>query len=176
MCFVAVGWLGYRFYATFLPFLIMMNDFYFLCFAFTGICNRRSSESRTQPMEQREERPSLLGLSRVVTEEDKVKLVWVMPKYRTNESRVKLAWLCRVQPIFNEVNCDGGRQLVKFLRTSFSILRRYSKIFGRSPFNTWITACNIFHAIIGQFKIIILTCYCYRVKRNLISPSGNECK
>ena len=30
-------------------------------------------------MEQREERPSLLGLSRVVTEEDKVKLVWIMP-------------------------------------------------------------------------------------------------
>ena len=24
----------------------------------------------------------------------------------------KLAWLCRVQPIFNEVNRDGGRQLV----------------------------------------------------------------
>ena len=36
----------------------------------------------------------------------------VMPKYRANESRVKLAWLCRVQPIFNEVNRDGGRQLV----------------------------------------------------------------
>ena len=35
-----------------------------------------------------------------------------MPKYRANESRVKLAWLCRVQPIFNEVNRDGGRQLV----------------------------------------------------------------
>ena len=25
-----------------------------------------------------------------------------IPKYRANESRVKLAWLCRVQPIFNE--------------------------------------------------------------------------
>ena len=35
-----------------------------------------------------------------------------IPKYRANESRVKLAWLCRVQPIFNEVNRDGGRQLV----------------------------------------------------------------
>ena len=35
---------------------------------------------------------------------------YTMPKYRANESRVKLAWLCRVQPIFNEVNRDGGRQ------------------------------------------------------------------
>ena len=33
-----------------------------------------------------------------------------MPKYRANESRDKLAWLCRVQPIFNEVNRDRGRQ------------------------------------------------------------------
>ena len=40
------------------------------------------------------------------------KLAWAIPKYRANESRVKLAWLCRVQPIFNEVNRDGGRQLV----------------------------------------------------------------
>ena len=38
------------------------------------------------------------------------KLVWIMPKYRANESRVKLAWLCRVQPIFNEVNRDRGRR------------------------------------------------------------------
>ena len=40
------------------------------------------------------------------------KLAWAIPKYRANESRVKLDWLCRVQPIFNEVNRDGGRQLV----------------------------------------------------------------
>ena len=38
-----------------------------------------TEEDHSQPMEQREERPSLLGLSRVVTEEDKVKLVWIMP-------------------------------------------------------------------------------------------------
>ena len=30
------------------------------------------------------------------------KLAWAIPKYRANESRVKLAWLYRVQPIFNE--------------------------------------------------------------------------
>ena len=24
-----------------------------------------------------------------------------IPKYRANESRAQLAWLCRVQPIFN---------------------------------------------------------------------------
>ena len=40
------------------------------------------------------------------------KLAWAIPKYRANESRVKLALLCRVQPIFNEVNRDRGRQLV----------------------------------------------------------------
>ena len=28
----------------------------------------------------------------------------------SSESRDKLAWLCRVQPIFNEVNRDRGRQ------------------------------------------------------------------
>ena len=38
------------------------------------------------------------------------KLALAMPKYRANESRDKLAWLCRVQPIFNEVNRDRGRQ------------------------------------------------------------------
>ena len=42
--------------------------------------------------------------------ESRVKLALAMPKYRANESRVKLAWLCRVQPIFNEVNRDRGRQ------------------------------------------------------------------
>ena len=31
-----------------------------------------------------------------------------IPKYRANESRVKLAWLCRVQLIFNEVNRERG--------------------------------------------------------------------
>ena len=38
-----------------------------------------SQTSRAKPMEQREERPSLLGLSRVVTEEDEVKLFSAMP-------------------------------------------------------------------------------------------------
>ena len=38
------------------------------------------------------------------------KLAWALPKYRANESRVKLDWLCRVQPIFNEVNRDEGRR------------------------------------------------------------------
>ena len=38
------------------------------------------------------------------------KLALAMPKYRANESRDKLAWLCRVQPIFNEVNRDRGRR------------------------------------------------------------------
>ena len=42
--------------------------------------------------------------------ESRVKLALAMPKYRANESRDKLAWLCRVQPIFNEVNRDRGRQ------------------------------------------------------------------
>ena len=42
--------------------------------------------------------------------ESRSKIVWIMPKYRANESRVKLAWLCRVQPIFNEVNRDRGRR------------------------------------------------------------------
>ena len=42
--------------------------------------------------------------------ESRSKIVWIMPKYRANESRVKLAWLCRVQPIFNEVNRDSGRR------------------------------------------------------------------
>ena len=42
--------------------------------------------------------------------ESRVKLACAMPKYRANESRVKLAWLCRVQPIFNEVNRDRGRR------------------------------------------------------------------
>ena len=45
-----------------------------------------SQTSRAQPMEQREERPSLLGLSRVVTEEDKVNLHYIMRPmvYRIN--------------------------------------------------------------------------------------------
>ena len=42
--------------------------------------------------------------------ESRSKIVWIMPKYRANESRVKLAWLCRVQTIFNEVNRDRGRR------------------------------------------------------------------
>ena len=40
--------------------------------------------------------------------ESRSKIVWIMPKYRANESRVKLVWLCRVQSIFNEVNRDRG--------------------------------------------------------------------
>ena len=35
--------------------------------------------SRAQPMEQREQKPNLFGLCRVVTEEDEVKLAWAMP-------------------------------------------------------------------------------------------------
>ena len=42
--------------------------------------------------------------------ESRSKIVWIMPKYRANESRVKLAWLCRVQAIVNEVNRDRGRR------------------------------------------------------------------
>ena len=40
--------------------------------------------SRDQPMEQREQKPNLFGLCRVVTEEDEVKLAWAMP-WRENE-------------------------------------------------------------------------------------------
>ena len=53
------------------------------------------------------------------------KLVWIMPKYRANESRVKLAWLCRVQPIFNEVNRDRGRRGQACLGYAMAIKRLY---------------------------------------------------
>ena len=66
----------------------------------------RDRGRQSQPMEQREEKPTD-GAAR-----GEAKLAWAIPKYRANESRVKLAWLCRVQPIFNEVNRDRGRQLV----------------------------------------------------------------
>ena len=46
----------------------------------------RDKGRQSQPMEQREQKPSLLGLSRVVTEEDKVNLHYIMRPmvYRIN--------------------------------------------------------------------------------------------
>ena len=38
-----------------------------------------SQTSRAKPMEQREQKPNLFGLCRVVTEEDEVKLFSAMP-------------------------------------------------------------------------------------------------
>ena len=55
----------------------------------------RDRGRQSQPMEQREERPSLLGLSRNIVQ---------------TRAESSLLGLCRVQPIFNEVNRDRGRQ------------------------------------------------------------------
>ena len=48
-----------------------------------------SQMSRDQPMEQREQKPNLFGLCRVVTEEDEAKLAWAMP-WRENEGEANV--------------------------------------------------------------------------------------
>ena len=70
--------------------------------------NRCSSESRNQTcLDYAESRKRKTTVNRWSSESE-AKLFWIMPKYRANESRVKLAWLCRVQLIFNEVNRERG--------------------------------------------------------------------
>ena len=59
-----------------------------------------------------------------------------MPKYRANESRVKLAWLCRVQPIFNEVNRDRGRRSQACL--GYAMARTDDKPRGEAEFTQTI--------------------------------------
>ena len=56
------------------------------CLGYAMARKRRRSQrfsvshmSRDQPMEQREQKPNLFGLCRVVTEEDEAKLAWAMP-------------------------------------------------------------------------------------------------
>ena len=55
-----------------------------------------SQMSRDQPMEQREQKPNLFGLCRVVTEEDEVKLAWAMPWRELTTSREERLSLLRL--------------------------------------------------------------------------------
>ena len=62
-----------------------------------GAARGEAEFTQTIPSRDRGRQKSTDGAARGEAE-----FIQTIPKYRANESRVKLAWLCRVQPIFNE--------------------------------------------------------------------------